>query len=93
MGIAVSLSVRYNSLSPFNHHHICIAGSFVYSEENTQQSTGSFCSENMNEDSNMSFPDHSENSPHNENTQMSHDSNDAYPEMRVGKVSTCMHDK
>jgi len=58
-------------------------GSFMYSEENTQQSTGSYRSEDMNEDSNMSFPDHSENSPHNDNTQMSHDSNDAYPEMRV----------
>ncbi|XP_005100628.1 BCL7-like protein isoform X2 [Aplysia californica] len=60
------------------------SGSVVYTEETTQQSVGSYCSENLNEDSNMSFPDQSENSPHNENTnEFSHDSNDVYPEMRV----------
>jgi len=56
-------------------------GSVVFSEENTQQSTGSYGSEILNEDSNMSFPDNSENSPQNTN-EFSQDSNDTYPEMR-----------
>ena len=62
----------------------CFAGSTVYTEENTQASTGSFGSnsENMNEDSNMSFP---ENSESNTMPEYSQDSNDADPEMRVGK--------
>jgi len=61
-------------------------GALVYTEEGTQQSTGSYGSENLNEDSNMSFPDHSEASPQNENTnEFSRDSSDAYPEMRVAK--------
>lgn len=61
-------------------------GSVVYTEENTQQSMGSYGSDNLNEDSNMSFPEHSELSEHNENTcttEFSHDSNDADPQMRV----------
>ncbi|XP_076452839.1 uncharacterized protein LOC143288345 [Babylonia areolata] len=57
-------------------------GSSVYTEENTQASTGSFGSnsENLNEDSNMSFP---ENSESNTMPEYSQDSNDADPEMRV----------
>ncbi|KAK7088048.1 B-cell CLL/lymphoma 7 protein family member A-like [Littorina saxatilis] len=57
-------------------------GSAVYTEENTQASTGSFGSnsENLNEDSNMSFP---ENSESNTVPEYSQDSNDADPEMRV----------
>ncbi|KAK7455725.1 hypothetical protein BaRGS_00039465 [Batillaria attramentaria] len=57
-------------------------GSSVYTEENTQQSTGSFGSnsENLNEDSNMSFPEQSES---NTMPEYSQDSNDADPEMRV----------
>ncbi|KAK3797334.1 hypothetical protein RRG08_004693 [Elysia crispata] len=59
-------------------------GSVVYTEENTQQSIGSYGSDNLNEDSNMSFPEHSELSEHNENAaEFSHDSNDADPQMRV----------
>ena len=60
------------------------AGTSVYTEENTQASTGSFGSnsENLNEDSNMSFP---ENSESNTMPEYSQDSNDADPEMRVGK--------
>lgn len=55
----------------------------MYTEENTQQSFGS---ENLNEDSNSSFPEHSEHSEPNENTtEFSHDSNDADPQMRVGE--------
>ena len=47
---------------------------------------GSYGSDNLNEDSNMSFPEHSELSEHNENAgEFSHDSNDADPQMRVGK--------
>nr|KAG5686099.1 hypothetical protein BaRGS_021351 [Batillaria attramentaria] len=59
--------------------------SSVYTEENTQQSTGSFGSnsENLNEDSNMSFPEQSES---NTMPEYSQDSNDADPEMRVGLV-------
>ena len=60
-----------------------LPGSVVFSEENTQQSTGSYGSEILNEDSNMSFPDNSENSPQNTN-EFSQDSNDTYPEMREG---------
>uniref|UniRef100_A0A0B7AHM4 Uncharacterized protein n=1 Tax=Arion vulgaris TaxID=1028688 RepID=A0A0B7AHM4_9EUPU len=56
-------------------------GTVVYTEENTQQSTGSFGSENLNEDSNLSFPEISEHSEH--TTEFSHDSNDADPQMRV----------
>ncbi|CAG5120123.1 unnamed protein product [Candidula unifasciata] len=56
-------------------------GTVVYTEENTQQSTGSFGSENLNEDSNLSFPENSEHSEH--TTEFSHDSNDADPQMRV----------
>ncbi|PVD32845.1 hypothetical protein C0Q70_08292 [Pomacea canaliculata] len=49
--------------------------------ENTQASTGSFGSnsEILNEDSNMSFPENSENTM----PEYSQDSNDADPEMRV----------
>lgn len=57
----------------------------MYTEENTQASTGSFGSnsENLNEDSNMSFP---ENSESNTMPEYSQDSNDADPEMRVGEL-------
>jgi len=60
----------------------------VYSEENTQQSTGSYGSENLNEDSNMSFPEAPGESPHPHShasgpADFSQDSNDTYPEMRV----------
>uniref|UniRef100_A0A0B7AI20 Uncharacterized protein n=1 Tax=Arion vulgaris TaxID=1028688 RepID=A0A0B7AI20_9EUPU len=59
-------------------------GTIVYTEENTQQSFGS---ENLNEDSNLSFAEHSEPSEHNENTtEFSHDSNDADPRMRVALI-------
>lgn len=58
-------------------------GSSVYTEENTQQSTGSFGSnsENLNEDSNMSFPEQSESNTVPDS--FSQDSNDADPEVRV----------
>ncbi|RUS78704.1 hypothetical protein EGW08_013525 [Elysia chlorotica] len=74
-----------NHLSGSSHKRDSIAnGSVVYTEENTQQSIGSYGSDNLNEDSNMSFPEHSELSEHNENTtEFSHDSNDADPQMRV----------
>lgn len=56
-------------------------GTVMYTEENTQQSFGS---ENLNEDSNLSFAENSEHSEHNENTtEFSPDSNDADPQMRV----------
>ncbi|KAH9512921.1 hypothetical protein Btru_037004 [Bulinus truncatus] len=58
-------------------------GTVVYTEESTQQSMGSFGSENLNDDSNMSFPENSEHSEHNDNNEYSHDSNDADPQMRV----------
>ncbi|CAL1535314.1 unnamed protein product [Lymnaea stagnalis] len=58
-------------------------GTVVYTEESTQQSIGSFGSENLNDDSNMSFPENSEHSEHNDNNEYSHDSNDADPQMRV----------
>lgn len=63
-----------------------LTGNSVYTEENTQASTGSFGSnsEILNEDSNMSFPENSENTM----PEYSQDSNDADPEMRVGEWSS-----
>jgi hypothetical protein len=60
------------------------SGAVVYTEENTQQSTGSFGSENLNEDSNLSYADNSEPSENNENSaSFFQDSNDTDSQMRV----------